>query len=106
MPTFALLKLRFGRYPRLLYVNDKIWGLIYVLIVNGPFLGLRIYLYVLLEVEQRGRHYDLSLFAVKNIAMIYLALREIWTRLQYWRMKRATSLHGELATQQKAEPEH
>ncbi|KAE9420953.1 hypothetical protein Angca_000247, partial [Angiostrongylus cantonensis] len=92
MPTFALLKLRFGRYPRLLYVNDKIWSLIYVLIVNGPFFGLRIYLYVFLEIQQRGRHYDLSLFAVKNIAMTYLAMREIWTRLQYWRMKRASSL--------------
>lgn len=34
MPTFALLKLRFGRYPRLLYISDKVWGLLYVLIVS------------------------------------------------------------------------
>ncbi|VDM81717.1 unnamed protein product, partial [Strongylus vulgaris] len=96
MPTFALLKLRFGRYPRFLYISDKIWSLIYVLIVNLPFLGLRIYLYVLLEVQQSGRHYDFSLFAVKNVAVIYLAMRELWTRLQYWRMKRkATGSRGE-----------
>ncbi|KIH64900.1 hypothetical protein ANCDUO_04781 [Ancylostoma duodenale] len=107
MPTFALLKLRFGRYPRLLYISDKVWSLLYVLIVNGPFLGLRIYLYVLLEVQQKGRHYDFSLFAVKNVAVIYLAMRELWTRLQYWRMKRrATGSRGELTAQQNADEEH
>ncbi|WKY04221.1 hypothetical protein Q1695_005305 [Nippostrongylus brasiliensis] len=107
MPTFALLKLRFGRYPRLLYISDKIWSLLYVLIVNGPFLGLRIYLYVLLEVQQKGRHYDASLFAVKNVAVMYLALRELWTRLQYWRMKRrATGSRGELTAQHNADEEH
>lgn len=125
MPTFALLKLRFGRYPRVLFVSDKIWSLLYVLIVslpspplvlfletppfqvNGPFLGLRIYLYVLLEVQQKGRRYDASLFAVKNVAMIYLALREVWTRLQYWRMKRrATGSRGELTGQQNNDEEH
>ncbi|KHJ75613.1 hypothetical protein OESDEN_24771 [Oesophagostomum dentatum] len=107
MPTFALLKLRFGRYPRLLFISDKVWGLIYVLIVNAPFLGLRIYLYVLLEVQQKGRQYDFSLFAVKNVAVIYLAMRELWTRLQYWRMKRrATGSRGELTAQHNADEEH
>ncbi|ETN72040.1 hypothetical protein NECAME_19045 [Necator americanus] len=75
--------------------------------VNGPFLGLRIYLYVLLEVEQKGRHYDFSLFAVKNVAVIYLALRELWTRLQYWRMKRrATGSRGELTAQHNVDEDH
>ncbi|XGW31357.1 hypothetical protein V3C99_009935 [Haemonchus contortus] len=107
MPTFALLKLRFGRFPRLLYISDKVWSLLYVLIVNGPFLGLRIYLYILLEVQQRGRHYDPSLFAVKNIAMIYLAMRELWTRLQYWRMKRrATGSRGELTGHHNNDDDH
>ncbi|KJH49015.1 hypothetical protein DICVIV_04853 [Dictyocaulus viviparus] len=102
MPTFALAKLRFGRYPRLLYVSDKIWSLIYVLIVNGPFLGIRIYLYMLLEIQRNGKYYDLSLFAVKNIAMIYLAVRDVWTRLQYWRMKRANGLRGGESTAQQS----
>ncbi|CAD6193515.1 unnamed protein product [Caenorhabditis auriculariae] len=97
MPAFSLLKLRFARFPRYFLVSDKVWALIYVLIVNGPMLGLRIYLYYHLEVEQHGHRYDPSLFAVKNIAVIYLAIRELWTRLQYWRLKRrAVGSRGEL----------
>lgn len=107
MPTFALLRLRFSRFPRMMLVSDKIWALIYVLIVNGPFLGLRIYLYILVEVDQNGKRYDPSLFAVKNVAMIYLAIREIWTRLQYWRMKRrATGCRSELTAQHATEEEN
>ncbi|KAK6012334.1 hypothetical protein OSTOST_22521, partial [Ostertagia ostertagi] len=108
MPTFALLKLRFGRFPRLLYISDKVWSLLYVLIVNGPFRGLRILsAKILLEGRSRGRRYDPSLFAVKNIAMIYLAVRELWTRLQYWRMKRrATGSRGELTGHNNTDEEH
>lgn len=92
MPTFALAKLRYAKVPRFLLVSEKLWAFLYVLIVNGPFLGLRIYLYIVLEVQQHGKKFDPSLFAVKNIAMIYIALRELWTRLQYWRMKRRAAL--------------
>ncbi|CAJ0932998.1 unnamed protein product, partial [Mesorhabditis belari] len=100
LPTFALFKLRFSRFPRTLMISEKIWALLYVLIVNGPFLGMRIYLYVLLEVQDHGKRYDASLFAVKNVAMIYLAIREVWTRLQYWRQKRrAVGSRGELTAQ-------
>ncbi|EGT59819.1 hypothetical protein CAEBREN_10024 [Caenorhabditis brenneri] len=98
MPTFALAKLRYAKVPRFLLVSEKLWAFLYVLLVNGPFLGLRIYLYIVLEVQQHGKKYDASLFAVKNIAMIYIALRELWTRLQYWRMKRRAALsRNELA---------
>jgi len=88
LPTFALMKLRFGRFPKYFLVSDKVWALLYVLLVNGPYLGIRIYLYVLLEFEKRGKHYDASIFMIKNVAMIYLAIRELWTRLHYWRQKR------------------
>lgn len=98
MPTFALAKLRYAKVPRFLLVSEKLWAFLYVLLVNGPFLGLRIYLYIVLEVQQHGKKYDPSLFGVKNIAMIYIALRELWTRLQYWRMKRRAALsRNELA---------
>ncbi|CAB3406131.1 unnamed protein product [Caenorhabditis bovis] len=98
MPTFALWKLRYAKIPRFLLLSEKFWSFVYVLVVNGPFLGLRIYLYIVLEVQQKGKRYDPSLFAVKNIAMIYIALRELWTRLQYWRMKRRAQLcRNELA---------
>ncbi|CAJ0565346.1 unnamed protein product, partial [Mesorhabditis spiculigera] len=100
LPTFALFKLRFSRVPRTLMISEKVWALFYVLLVNGPFLGMRIYLYYLLEVEGRGKRYDASLFAAKNVAMIYLAIREVWTRLQYWRQKRrAVGSRGELTAQ-------
>ncbi|CAI2351156.1 unnamed protein product [Caenorhabditis sp. 36 PRJEB53466] len=92
MPAFALAKLRYAKVPRFLLVSEKFWAFLYVLVVNGPFLGLRIYLYIILEVQQHGKKFDPSLFAVKNIAMIYIALRELWTRLQYWRMKRRAAL--------------
>ncbi|CAI4224423.1 unnamed protein product [Auanema sp. JU1783] len=99
MPTFTLLRLRFGRFPNVLLVSDKIWALVYVLIVNGPVLGLRIYLYILLEIENKGKKYQFSVFSIKNVVMIYLAIRELWTRLQYWRMKRrATGSRGELTS--------
>jgi len=98
LPTFALMKLRFGRFPKYLLVSDKIWALLYVLLVNGPYLGIRIYLYVHLEIEQRGKQYDASILMVKNVAMIYLAIRELWNRLHYWRHKRCyiTGSRGEL----------
>ncbi|PAV92223.1 hypothetical protein WR25_08995 isoform A [Diploscapter pachys] len=97
MPTFALFKLRFGRFPGYFLVSDKIWAFLYVLLVNAPVLGLRIYLYIFLEVERHGHKYDPSLFPLKNLLMIYIALRELWTRLQYWRLKRrATGSRGEL----------
>lgn len=51
--------------------------------------------------------YDPSLFAVKNIAMIYIAMRELWNRLQYWRMKkRAGEVRGELIPTQAPEEEN
>ncbi|VDM43039.1 unnamed protein product, partial [Toxocara canis] len=97
LPTFALLRLRFGRLPRIFLVSDKVWALLYVLLVNGPYLGIRIYLYILLEVPQQGKHYDASILVVKNVAMIYLAVKEVWTRLQYWRHKKnAMGSRGEL----------
>lgn len=100
LPAFALFKLRFSRFPRTLWISEKVWALFYVLLVNGPFLGMRIYLYVLLEVQDHGKRYDASLFAAKNVAMIYLAIREVWTRLQYWRQKRrAVGSRGELTAQ-------
>ncbi|KAK0399320.1 hypothetical protein QR680_002991 [Steinernema hermaphroditum] len=97
LPAFTLLRLRFHKLPHHFLVSEKIWSLLYVLLVNGPFLGLRIYLYIILEVEQRDRHYDASLFVVKNVAMIYLAVREVWTRLHYWRQKRQYDDHKPLA---------
>ncbi|VDK55925.1 unnamed protein product [Anisakis simplex] len=97
LPTFALMRLRFGRLPRIALVSDKIWALFYVLLVNAPYLGIRIYLFIILEIPQQGKHYDASIFVVKNVAMIYLAVKEVWTRLQYWRYKRnAMGSRGEL----------
>lgn len=47
--------------------------------VNIPFLGIRIYLYVTLKwiEKEKGHKYDGSIFAVKNIAMIYISVREV-----------------------------
>ncbi len=107
LPAFALLKLRFSKLPKNLQLGEKAWALVYVLLVNAPFLGIRIYLYVLLEVPQRNVQYDPSLFAVKNVAMIYLAIREVWSRLQYWRQKRQTSgSRGELTAAATQDDEH
>lgn len=90
LPTFALLKLSFTRNQRILMISDRVWSFFYVLLVNGPFLGFRIYLYILVKwiEKDKGREYDASIFAIKNIAMIYIALRELWVRLHYWRQKR------------------
>uniref|UniRef100_A0A915PUE9 Uncharacterized protein n=1 Tax=Setaria digitata TaxID=48799 RepID=A0A915PUE9_9BILA len=98
LPVFTLIRLRFGRrLPRFALVSEKIWSLIYVLLVNGPYLGIRIYLYVLLEMSTHGKHYDASILMMKNITMIYLAIRDVWTRLQYWRHKKNISgSRGEL----------
>ncbi|VBB32889.1 unnamed protein product [Acanthocheilonema viteae] len=65
--------------------------------VNGPYLGIRIYLYVLLKISTHGKHYDASILMIKNVTMIYLAVRDVWTRLQYWRHKKNISgSRGEL----------
>uniref|UniRef100_A0A0N4U9M8 Conserved protein n=1 Tax=Dracunculus medinensis TaxID=318479 RepID=A0A0N4U9M8_DRAME len=88
LPTFSLLRLRFERYPRISYFSDKMLALVYVLIVNGPYLGIRIYLYVFLEIQQRGKAYNTDLLVLKNIAMIYLATKEVWNRIQYWRQRK------------------
>jgi hypothetical protein len=34
LPTFALMKLRFGRFPKYFLVSDKVWALFYVLLVS------------------------------------------------------------------------
>ncbi|GMT24150.1 hypothetical protein PFISCL1PPCAC_15447, partial [Pristionchus fissidentatus] len=102
LPTFALLKLRFNRNSRILLISDRVWSFFYVLLVNGPFLAFRIYLYVLLECihKKKGNRYDASIFAIKNVAMVYIALRELWVRLHYWRQKRAAlGSRGELTAQ-------
>uniref|UniRef100_A0A183HZ35 Conserved plasma membrane protein n=1 Tax=Onchocerca flexuosa TaxID=387005 RepID=A0A183HZ35_9BILA len=98
LPVFTLIRLRFGRrLPRFALFSEKIWSLIYVLMVNAPYLGIRIYLYVLLEISANGKHYDASILMIKNVAMIYLAVRDVWTRLQYWRHKKNISgSRGEL----------
>ncbi|GMS95738.1 hypothetical protein PENTCL1PPCAC_17913, partial [Pristionchus entomophagus] len=90
LPTFALLKLRFSRNQRVLMISDRVWSFFYVLLVNAPFLGFRIYLYVVVKwiEKDKGRKYDGSIFAIKNVAMIYIAIRELWVRLHYWRQKR------------------
>ncbi|VDD96686.1 unnamed protein product [Enterobius vermicularis] len=96
MPTFALLRLRFRKLPRKFLLSDKIWSLIYVLIVNGPYLGIRIYLYLLLKLPSLNKNYGVSIFVAKNIAFIYLAVREVWLRIQYWRHKTISTInHGE-----------
>lgn len=56
--------------------------------MNGPYLGIRIYLYVFLEIQQRGKAYNTDLLVLKNIAMIYLATKEVWNRIQYWRQRK------------------
>uniref|UniRef100_A0A914WJI8 Transmembrane protein n=1 Tax=Plectus sambesii TaxID=2011161 RepID=A0A914WJI8_9BILA len=58
LPGFALMKLRFSKFPKSFVVGEKVWALLYVLAVNAPFLGIRIYLYVLLEVPKQNIHYD------------------------------------------------
>uniref|UniRef100_A0A915AA12 Uncharacterized protein n=1 Tax=Parascaris univalens TaxID=6257 RepID=A0A915AA12_PARUN len=34
LPTLALMRLRFGRFPRVLLLSDKLWALFYVLLVS------------------------------------------------------------------------
>lgn len=98
LPVFTLLRLSFGyRLPRFALFSEKIWSLIYVLMVNVPYLGIRIYLYVLLKILIHGKHYDADIMMIKNVVMIYLAVRDAWNRLQYWRHKKNISgSRGEL----------
>ena len=84
LPTFALLKLRFKRMPRYVPLPyEKLYSLLYVSMVNIPYLVIRSYLWRFVN------DHDVSIFLVKNAIMIYLAVRELWTRLQYWRAKKA-----------------
>uniref|UniRef100_A0A0N5A814 Transmembrane protein n=1 Tax=Syphacia muris TaxID=451379 RepID=A0A0N5A814_9BILA len=88
MPTFALFRLKFRKLPRKFIFSEKIWSLLYVLIVNGPYLGIRIYLCILLKLPSLNKNYKISIFLIKNIAFIYLAIKDLWLRIQYWRHKK------------------
>lgn len=83
LPTFALLKLVCRRLPRFIPLPyEKLYALLYVLCVNIPYLVIRSFLW------RHVQGHDVSIFVVKNAIMVYLAVREAWTRLQYWRVKR------------------
>jgi len=90
LPTFALLKLRFRKMPRWLPLPyEKLYALIYVLVVNVPYLVIRAWVWRHVE------DHDTSIFIIKNVIMIYLAIREVWTKFQLHRQKKATAT-GEL----------
>jgi len=118
LPTFALLKLRYVRMPSwIILPYEKLYALIYVLLVNVPYLAIRIYLYIILvdpasyqftfdtnvqpalqvsNTSTTAVDYDIQIFVFKNIIMIYIALKEIYTRVQYVRQKRCNAEGGEL----------
>lgn len=111
------------------------YALFYVVLVNAPYLAIRIYLYIVIVQPQNisfdrsgnsteqlveikntnpnGQNYDLSIFVLKNVIMMYIALKEVrfsftsheknqhkytqvYARVQYYRQKRSNMHGGEL----------
>ncbi len=93
LPTFALMKLRFRKYPTWCPLPYPVlYGFFYVLLVNVPYLVIRSFLWYNIK------EHDVSIFLIKNAIMIYLGLREVWTRVQLRRMRKAldSGSQGEL----------
>lgn len=72
LPTFALMRLRYRKIPRWLPIHfNEFYTLLYFLIVNLPYLVLRVLIWQNIDS-------DVSTFIVKNVLMILLGLRELW----------------------------
>lgn len=83
LPTFALLKLRYSkRFPIWMPLPDeKMYGLLYYLSVNAPYLAIRCYIWGTSDTE-------VSAFIIKNIIMVLLGVRELWLAILYWKQKK------------------
>uniref|UniRef100_A0A0K0F2K4 Transmembrane protein n=1 Tax=Strongyloides venezuelensis TaxID=75913 RepID=A0A0K0F2K4_STRVS len=92
LPSFTLLPMKYTKISEKFFCSTKIWGYFYILLVNGPYIGIRSYLYYLFKLRKVGEKYDISVFILKNILSIYIGTRNLWNGLQYWREKRMYSV--------------
>lgn len=74
LPTLTLYSLSlsdFGRHLERVIHIKVIYQLLHLLVVNIPFLGVRIYLWAVLN-------YELSLFVVKNLCYIFMLVHSLY----------------------------
>lgn len=84
LPTFALLKLRDGKKLLLRWVPlpyDKFYTLLYFLTVNVPYFVIRLYFWA-------KTNNDVSIFVIKNVVMVLLAIREVWLAFLHWKQNK------------------
>lgn len=84
LPTAALFDLQLREFPFTRLPWDKLYSLSYILVVNVPYLCLRLYIWATDNHPQTITTPESGvIFLVKNVIMIIVATRDIWMSCLY-----------------------